>query len=263
MSAQPVAPLPQLRLHEWADQESTQVEPHTVQMHTMRGEHRQPAIEIVSALLPSHYVAPGRLARILDRNGRAASAQALRDRLPTRATGRSGDLGEVVGAEYVRENLEFTIINRLRWKDSREMAMRGEDLLAIRVAADGTPNFLKGEVKSRARLGPGVVRKASKTLLSDHGLPSAHSLQFFADRLGEAGLGHLQDLVDEACLLRRMPVSQVTHLLLTVSGNSSAGMLTDTLDGISSEPRRYAVGIVVSEHGGFVKDVFARAHADA
>lgn len=252
-----------LRLDEWADSDSTCHAPHSVHTHALRDEHRQSAAEIISTLVPSHYVAPDRLAKILDRNGRPAAARALRDRLPTWTTSRSGDFGEILGAEYVRDHLKFTIVNRLRWKDSREMAMRGEDLLAVRLAEDGTPTFLKGEVKSRAHLGRSVVKKASKALASDHGLPSAHSLQFFADRLGDAGLDELQDVVDEACLLRQLSAEHVTHLLLTVSGNSPTQLLTDALDGIAEAPLRYAVGIVVSDHGRFIKGVFEKAYADA
>ena len=61
----------------------------------------------------------------------------------------SAELGEVLARSYGEERADWgNTVNKLRWNDHREMPMRGDDLLAIRV--DGRNlSILKGEGRSR------------------------------------------------------------------------------------------------------------------
>jgi hypothetical protein len=68
----------------------------------------------------------------------------------------SGELGEILATELVEEMMDYEVpVRRLRYKDGREMALRGDDFIGIRVNAAGNLHLLKGESKSRA--GPELV----------------------------------------------------------------------------------------------------------
>jgi hypothetical protein len=80
--------------------------------------------------------------------GKAKTAKFIETSLPTSKSVRSGDLGEVLGVTYLAEFTEFKLhVKRLRWKDHRNMAMRGEDILAFAVNDEGNLLVLKGEQK--------------------------------------------------------------------------------------------------------------------
>ena len=62
-------------------------------------------------------------------------------------------------------------IKRLRWKDHRNMAMRGDDVIAIlQDAQTQRLHFLKTEAKSRAALTAQVLTEARAGLDKDGGL---------------------------------------------------------------------------------------------
>jgi hypothetical protein len=116
--------------------------------------------------VPTHYAAEERVADILRRLGKPAAAQFVEGKLPTSKSIRSGDLGEILATEWIASRGDYHVpINRLRWKDHRNMAMRGDDVIGIH--QDPQTNrlsFLKTEVKSRVTLGPAVVAEARASL---------------------------------------------------------------------------------------------------
>ena len=76
----------------------------------------------------------------------------LQGNLPASKKGRSGDIGEILATEFVNRELDFKVpIFRLRWRDDREMALRGDDILAVRTDPSGLLFFLKGEVAKMHR----------------------------------------------------------------------------------------------------------------
>lgn len=105
-------------------------------------------------LVPTHYASEERVAALLDRLGKPAAANFIRNKLPESMKIRSGDLGEIFATEYVGESTMYTVpIKRLRWKDHRNMSMRGDDLIAVLFPDDGSPiQFMKGETKSGPHL---------------------------------------------------------------------------------------------------------------
>jgi Cap4 SAVED domain len=83
----------------------------------------------------------------LDYNG---AAEILRQQLPESATAHSGELGEIIATEFVEAHSDYRVpVRRLRFKDGREMALRGDDLIGVRI--DEHLHYLKGEVKSLRR----------------------------------------------------------------------------------------------------------------
>lgn len=216
-----------------------------------------------AAQIPHQYAGPNRVAAILAELGKPAAARYLEGKLPTSKRTRSGDLGEIIGARYAALELGFRVVERLRWKDHREMSMRGDDLVGVRVDTSGTLELLKGEAKSRATLGTATVREADRALRRDRGRPSPHALSFVADRLHDLGEHTLANLVDEAQLITGISQRQVVQLLFTLTGNDPRSLLRTNTTAYRGRVKRIAVGLQVSDHQAFIADVYSKAIADA
>ena len=145
---------------------------------------REHALDELPGRVLSHYVSDEEVAEILETLGYPAAAECIRTLLPERAIGRSGDLGEILAAEFVEERLGYEVpVRKLRDKDHRDVAMRGEDVIGVAHDNDDRLTLLKGEAKSARTLSRRTVETARKRLDKDYGRPSAHSLIFVARKL--------------------------------------------------------------------------------
>jgi hypothetical protein len=80
-----------------------------------------------------------RIAEDIRALGFVGAAAVLAERLPRTPRARSGELGEIFATELVEEELGFEVpVRRLRYKDCREMALRGDDFIGVRVDGAGT-----------------------------------------------------------------------------------------------------------------------------
>ncbi len=116
----------------------------------------------------SHYDRLDRIAEDVERLGYESAAAILREQLPQTVKGRSGDLGEILATELVEEKIGLRVpVRRLRYKDGRNMAMRGDDFIGAGCGADGDSELwlLKGEAKSNKTLGKTTVTAARKVLV--------------------------------------------------------------------------------------------------
>ena len=221
------------------------------------------AVTSVAAVVPGHYTAADRIADILRRLGKAAVAEYVETKLPQGTKSRSGDLGEILAASYITEFTGYTMgIYKLRWSDHREMAMRGDDILGIRIDPTVKVKFLKGEVKSRATLGKQTVDEARTALTSSNGRPTPHALAFVADRLFETGETALAEAIDEYQLKQRIEIKQLSHLMFMFTGNNPTNLLTANLTAYTGTIRQIAIGLRVSTHQAFIKDVYEKVIAD-
>ncbi|CAH2606382.1 conserved protein of unknown function (plasmid) [Rhodovastum atsumiense] len=222
-------------------------------------------VTTTAAIIPSHYAAEEQVSRILARLGKIRAAKLIENKLPTTKSIRSGDLGEILATEYIASNTTYLIpIKRLRWKDHRNMAMRGDDVIGIaQDQTTGRLHFLKTEAKSRATLSAGVVAEARAGLDKDGGLPSAHALSFISARLLELGHLALADAIDDAQLKHGIPVYSVKHLLFTFSGNGPTTHLAASLQGYTGPVVQWAVGLHVTDHAAFVGNVYDQVIANA
>lgn len=216
-------------------------------------------VDWAASQIPNQYTGPDRVAAILADLGKPAAAQYLEGKLPTSKRTRSGDLGEIIGAEYATVELGFRVVERLRWKDHREMSMRGDDLVGVRAAANGSLELLKGEAKSRAKLGTSTVSDADLALRRDRGRPSPHALSFVADRLHELGEHALANLVDNAQLATGISQRQVVQLLFTFTGNDPRNLLRTNTTAYRGGVKRLAVGLQVLGHQAFIANVYSKA----
>lgn len=243
---------------EWCDETETSVS--TNKLHLLAADPaKQPhAVKVVAGSIPEYYAAPSRIADILNRLGKPAAANFVEGKLPTLPSIKSGDLGEILCNAYVTEATNFKLgIKRLRWKDHRNMSMRGEDVLAFSLGPKaGALKILKAEVKSRVAMTTGVIEEAREALSSYKELPSPHAISFVADRLYQAGDTALSDALDKALLIDGLKVAQVTHMLFTFSGSNPSNLLKTNLSAYTGVvPQKY-VALQVKAHQAFIKDVF-------
>lgn len=249
----------------WCDQAVEDVGPHALHVITARAADTGHGGAAVAGMVAGHYAAEEQLARVLRRLGRPAAAAFIEAKLPTTKAIRSGDLGEILATEYIADLTAYSVpIKRLRWKDHRNMAMRGDDVIGlIRDPASGRLRFLKAEAKSRAALPAGVVAEARTGLDKDGGLPSPHALQFISARLMEAGDDELADAIDDALLKHGIAQQSVKHLLFTFSGNDPANHLRGCLAAYAGGIVQQCVGVRVAAHGAFVAQVYDKVIANA
>ena len=144
-------------------------------------------------------------------------------------------------------------IKRLRWKDHRNMAMRGDDVIGIfQDPQTQRLHFLKTEAKSRVALNAQILTEARAALDKDGGLPSAHALSFISARLLELNQLPLADAIDDALLKHGIPPQNVRHLLFAFSGNAPDALLAASLQAYPGPITLWGVGLRVDGHAAFI-----------
>lgn len=255
-----------VQFNDWCDSADTPLGNHHVRVMTGRPADAATGILVTATAVPAHYAAEERIAAALARLGQAAAAQLITDLLPQTPQIRSGDLGEIYATEWIDAHSGFRApIKRLRWKDHRNMAMRGDDVIGMILdPATERLRFLKTEAKSRIDLRAQTLQEARTGLDKDGGLPSSHALSFISARLMELGIDvPLVDAIDEALYRHGIPPESVKHLLFTFSGNSPQALLMQALQAYPGPIGQWGVGLHVDGHAAFVGAVYDRVIADA
>jgi hypothetical protein len=253
------------KIQDWCKSTKENVNGHSLHLLNADAAKLDAGIAALATSVPHHYAAPTRIDELFKRLGKSATAKYIAEKLPQSKKLRSGDLGEILGSSFVEQSTPFSIsISKLRWKDHREMAMRGEDLVGLQpVAGVEKIRFLKGEVKSAAKLTAATVAKARTALKKSNSRPSPHTLEFIADRLHEEGENVLADLIDDALLVNGIDLSQMYHLVFTFSGNDPSEILRANVKAYNGSVPQIAAGLRVSAHQKFIADVFAKVISNA
>jgi hypothetical protein len=212
----------------------------------------------------SHYDRLERIAEDVERLGYKVAAKILSAAMPQTPKGRSGDLGEILATELVEEEIGLRVpVRRLRYKDGRNMAMRGDDFIGAGYDSAGEKLWLlKGEAKSNKVLGKTTVSSARKVLDRDSGRCTPGSLLFVANRLLESddpddnALG--RSLRDEVGL-KSLRADRIDHMLFTVSGNGPHASLQEDLDAAETNRDHYVVNIHVEDHQDFIASMYEEA----
>lgn len=254
-----------VQFNDWCDSTDTPLGNHHVRVMTTRPADVPAGIQATAAAVPSHYAAEERVARALARLGKVEAAKMVSELLPQTPQIRSGDLGEIYATEWINGHSGYRApIKRLRWKDHRDMAMRGDDVIGM--ILDPTTQrlrFLKTEAKSRIDLRAQTLTEARAGLDKDGGLPSAHALSFISARLLDLADLPLADAIDDALLRHGIPLDNVRHLLFTFSGNAPQALLAQSLQAYPGPVVQWGVGLHVEGHAAFVGAVYAQVIADA
>ncbi|MGO4117689.1 Hachiman antiphage defense system protein HamA [Rhizobium ruizarguesonis] len=254
-----------IQFNDWCTTNDGNVGGHFLRVITVDPVKLDIGIKAAAAIVPTHYAAEERLSRILSKFGKPAAAAFIDGKLPTNKSIRSGDLGEILATEFITGYTQYQVpIKRLRWKDHRNMAMRGDDVIGLRQdPATGNLTYLKTEAKSRVALAAGVLAEARIGLDKDGGLPSAHALAFISDRLAELGNDALADAINAAQLKTGIQPQSVQHLLFTLSGNNPTGTMTTSLQTYPGGIAQWGVGVCIDGHGAFVGAVYDLVIANA
>jgi hypothetical protein len=226
---------------DWCDYVDEPLGKNHVRVIKARPQDTVTGVQATAMAVPVHYAAEERVAGALARLGKSAAAKMITDLLPQTPQIRSGDLGEIYATEWINTDSGYQApIKRLRWKDHRNMAMRGDDVIGMIIdPATQRLRFLKTEAKSRIDLSARTLEEARSGLDKDGGLPSSHALSYISARLMELGSdGKLVDAIDEALYRHGIPPENVKHLLFTFSGNSPQALLTQALQAYRREIER-------------------------
>ena len=255
-----------VQFNDWCRSSNAAVGIHGIFLLTGEPAKLTIGIDATAAVVPSHYAAEEQVSRALARLGKSAAAALIQGKLPTTKEIRSGDLGEIYATEWIDAHGAgyFAPVKRLRWKDHRNMPMRGDDVIAMLLDAQSQRlRFLKTEAKSRVRLTAQVLAGARIGLDKDGGLPSAHALSFISARLFELGDLPLVDAIDDALLKHGIPTQNVHHLLFTFSDNAPDALLTASLRAYEGTITQWGVGLRIEGHADFVGAVYARVITNA
>lgn len=227
-----------------------------------RSDGRDEVFETLVDVAADHVVGLSVIERL---GGFPKAAHVLKNRVPAGKIARSGMLGEILATEFLDHETEFDVpIRRLRYRDTREQAMRGDDVLGFRPTKKRV-QVMKVEAKSRARLATAALTEAREGLANHDGRPNPETLAFvectlrFQDRDTEAEpVAKLQK--------RTIRAKDVVHLLFTLSGNDPTSFLEANNDPVSDGIQLRLCGCRVRQHADFVKSVFdeciARGQAD-
>ena len=245
-------------IQRWLDGQRTRVGRHNLLLMTELHNARATILADLRNVVRQHYVDPKLAAQRLATLGAPATAQILQEHVPTNKRARSGDFGEILATEVAEQQLKYRVpIRRLRWKDGRNTALRGDDLIGVS-SAKNLLKILKGESKSRDKLSTADLQDAGTTLDRDRGRPTRHSVLFVAERLRETGDDDdaLATALETAALggFRGVPIH---HMLFTVCGASPKQLLTRHLVDVATRRRiRHAVGVHLNGHGDFIEKLF-------
>lgn len=194
---------------------------------------------------------------IEEMGGFPAAAAYIRGRIPERLRVMSGDLGEILASEYIGQRTTFTVpVKKLRWKDDRDVTMRGNDVIAGRDVA-GRFQVLKAESKSRQNLSAATILEAITGLQKHSGRPNPSSLSFIIHSLRV--LGNPAEAAKYESFQRESPAAQdVEHMVFTLSGNDpSAHMAPHAAAPGATTTVRHLVGCVVPDHQAFIRQTFS------
>ena len=246
---------------DWCNREGTKSGQKSLVKYTEKAGGREAIADVLPQTVRSHYDEVSRIAEDVASSGYSKAAAILAERMPRSKTARSGEIGEILATELVEESSNYRVpVRRLRYKDGREMALRGDDFIGIRTEAGGL-RYAKGEFKSRASLSKTTITEARAVLSRDAGRPTPTSILFVADRLMDLGgadetLGRSirEDVVNKAVLAER-----IEHILFTVSGNAPPQALADDLASASVDRPHTIVHLHIPDHQAFIKTAYEEA----
>ncbi|WP_329005413.1 DUF1837 domain-containing protein [Kribbella sp. NBC_00709] len=230
------------------------------------GAHRAGVIESyddgygvakLAASLPNAYAETSSLAMVAERFGKQGVAKFLRNKLPTKASARSGDMGEILATAYLHE--EFGCVvgpSRLIQRDHQEWAMRGDDVLGAWLDERARLHITKAEAKSRASLGVSTVEEAREGLARNDGLPSPHSLTQFAERLLPTSDSQIGEAVIAMQLSEGIRPDDVNHLMFLFTGSDPRPHVAADLEAYTGSVPQLTITLRVAGHQKFIKEAY-------
>lgn len=220
--------------------------------------HDDPAgVALLVDKLPGAYADTTALTLIAERHGKPGLAVFLRNRMPTKKSARSGDMGEILATAYLEEERGYIVgPSRLIDRDHQEWAMRGDDVLAARVDDQSELHLVKAEAKSRVTVGPATIKAARDGLARNDEMPSPHSLSQFATRLLKTSDREVGEAVLDLQLTDGIRPRQVDHLMFLLTSSDPSAHVRADLQAYTGAVPQLAVTVRVQHHQKFINDAF-------
>jgi hypothetical protein len=220
-------------------------------------------VDAVAATLAEKYATVKTLALIAERFGKPKVAKFLRNQFSASATGRSGDMGEILTTAFLEEDCGYAVgPSRLIHRDHLEWAMRGDDVLGATLDAASSVRLAKAEAKSRIKMTDAVVKQARDGLQRVGGLPSPHSLTQFAERLLDTPEESLGEAVLELQLSDGVRPDVMTHLMFLFTMNDPSQHVKDDLTDYTGPIKQLTMILRVNDHQEFIRTAYEKALAD-
>jgi hypothetical protein len=111
---------------EWCQEAAEDVGNHQLAVLTSIADQLSIGRDSAALLVPTHYASEERLADLLEKMGKPAAANFIRNKLPESKKIRSGDLGEIFATEYVGESTAYVMPKAVALEGSpRDVDARG------------------------------------------------------------------------------------------------------------------------------------------
>lgn len=209
-------------------------------------------IDAVVTILPGAYAKKENLRKIAERHGKNGVAKLLGNKVPRSQSGRSGDMGEILGTAYVQGAMGYeTGPSRLIERDHQEWALRGDDILGARFSGPKL-ELVKVEAKSRAKANEAAIVAARKGLRRDNDVASPHSLTQFAERLLETNQP-LSDAINDLLLKNGLRPWRLAHVMFIFAGNHPESVIRDDLEAYTGHVTQTTVTVQVKAHQDFIR----------
>lgn len=145
---------------EWCDNDEEANRKKRLWKLSEKDDGRSAILDGLAETVRSHYDFLDRIADDVEELGYVGASAILRERLPRGKKARSGDLAEILASKLTEERIGFEVpVRRMRFKDGREVALRGDDFIGVSYDEEQDRlRLLKGELKSRMTLGKAPSR---------------------------------------------------------------------------------------------------------
>lgn len=213
-----------------------------------------------STVCRDHYAADEDVADWIEALGFSVAADCLRENFPKQSKGRSADIGEILASEYIERELNYVVpVKKLRDKDHREQAMRGEDVIGVAYDENDELCLMKGEAKSARSLSANTIVEARAGLEGNEGRPASHALLFIGRRLlKSSNLDERQigiDLMNEVSQ-KSVPKKRLAHYLFSLSGNPATDAIDDDFAAADEKREQHVINFRIPDHKEFIDRVF-------
>ena len=211
----------------------------------------------ITEAIVDHHITPEVLEGALTRRGFTKTKAFLMERLPTEARTRTGNFGEVLASEHLRQRHGYDMpVFKLRYMDNPQMPMRGEDLVAFRLGKKKSITALcVGEAKAMQTFDSREVNDAHarlKTAYHPHPVSLMMISSILHDRKDK--LAEQVDIILET--LGTKPIRRENWIFI-ITGNTPRDPFSDIQADANVVENLTCVDVVLENLSDFVTDIFS------
>lgn len=243
-------------IEDLCDLDEINIGQHTFKVLELKEDNFDALKNLLISEFPETYLSKLSFERTMVLLGKEAAYKKLKSKFPRGKKLRSGDVGEVISRTYIEKHLDYVVpIKKLQWRDHREMAMRGDDVIAIKIDGDEI-KFIKCEAKSVQSLNTNTLEEARKELDQYDGKPSPHSLDFIIERLYEIKNEELATKLEMHKYNNQIRKKDVKHLLFVFTKSNPNNLQKVAFEAYEGEYCQISVGLKIKKHQDFITSVF-------